>query len=771
MRPRPKQIAQEGATSGQALVWNGTTWVPTTLAGGTTRIAQNGVPTDTLRFFIDTINQSSMAANQLTTVFDTISSLEGTGSDLVFVDGELTYDGTDSLIDFGTLPASLENIWDGGGTACAWFTANGIGGGSGGRLFDTLEPAGSTGWTLLMIEESGGTCRVQLTVFTTGVVAVYKTTDRVITFGEKYFATCSFDSTSPGTPAVFTVNGVVVATTPVGSSTGTTKDDAGQDLAIGNNTSKTRGFDGVIDIAALYDSALVAGERTSFYDSTKGRFGIGTPGTLAATLVQGNITGGTDMIVSDGDKIQGEDNALGTAFDLQLIAGSTDSTNGGHRAGHLLLKAGESTNAVGGADGGDVQTTASTPAGSGGTGGAIRNTTGSGGVGAANANAGPWVCNTGSFGGSSGKGGDHTTILGASALFAVGAKWSVVAGSCTGNSAKGGNMEGTAGQGQRSGGDIKWTTGAKTNSDANFRSGDYLVTVGGLGVLAGDLGNMTWTIPDVPTPASNNAKAGQFTWEGGANGTRNADGTGFTFNGGASYAAGSLNRGGYMAINLGDYLGTSTAGGNNKGGDFNLACGGGGTHGDGGAIIGVAGAGGTDGTHGGDSGDIVWTTQAASGAGRPGLFRVENDDVSNVDQDGQFQVKTNKSEYTESVFGMKTSGATTTDATLTKIVTPFVLPTDNRAVWMTVDIVGVSQSSDDAISRSVKVCYWRNNSGVPALLQTVYGTEVKNGPNTGGWSAAVVLSGSDIFVQVVGDLTRTVNWTVLSSIIPGGDDA
>ena len=34
------QIAQQGATNGQALVWNGTTWLPATVAGGSSTLTQ-----------------------------------------------------------------------------------------------------------------------------------------------------------------------------------------------------------------------------------------------------------------------------------------------------------------------------------------------------------------------------------------------------------------------------------------------------------------------------------------------------------------------------------------------------------------------------------------------------------------------------------------------------------------------------------------------------------------------------------------------------------
>lgn len=36
---QPGQIAQSGATSGQALAWNGSSWIPTTIGGGTTYTA------------------------------------------------------------------------------------------------------------------------------------------------------------------------------------------------------------------------------------------------------------------------------------------------------------------------------------------------------------------------------------------------------------------------------------------------------------------------------------------------------------------------------------------------------------------------------------------------------------------------------------------------------------------------------------------------------------------------------------------------------------
>lgn len=80
---------------------------------------------------------------------------------------------------------------------------------------------------------------------------------------------------------------------------------------------------------------------------------------LSSILLTGNATGGTNLVVSDGDRVSGEDNPAGSGFDLQLTGG--DAGGGGPSdGGDVVISPG--TGVGGGSDGtvviqGDLQVT------------------------------------------------------------------------------------------------------------------------------------------------------------------------------------------------------------------------------------------------------------------------------------------------------------------------------------------------------------------------------------------------------------------------------
>lgn len=88
--------------------------------------------------------------------------------------------------------------------------------------------------------------------------------------------------------------------------------------------------------------ALFRTDTGQFYTNsngtTTGWYNVSNVEDLNTTLAAGNTTGGADIILSSGDSILGEDNALGSGGDLLLTAGS--SGGGGGSGGNVVLTPG-----------------------------------------------------------------------------------------------------------------------------------------------------------------------------------------------------------------------------------------------------------------------------------------------------------------------------------------------------------------------------------------------------------------------------------------------
>jgi len=207
----------------------------------------------------------------------------------------------------------------------------------------------------------------------------------------------------------------------------------------------------------------------------------------AAVLTAGNISGGTDAVVSAGDFLRGVDATAGSAFDLAIRGGTTTDTAASVDGGDLLLTGGStgSTSFVGSANGGHVRITGGGTSGAGlasgggvfitgatptsgtGTGGSITIASGSGATGGGNANAGDVFITTGDGANASASGGSFSVILGASA------PGSGAAGSIT--MTAGANPGTTLGS---PGGDVTFTAGTSLGRTGSvfIRSGDNLDT-------------------------------------------------------------------------------------------------------------------------------------------------------------------------------------------------------------------------------------------------------------------------------------------------------
>jgi hypothetical protein len=207
----------------------------------------------------------------------------------------------------------------------------------------------------------------------------------------------------------------------------------------------------------------------------------------AAVLTAGNISDGTDAVMSVGDSLRGVDATSGSAFDLAIRGGTTTDTAASVDGGDLLLTGGStgSTSFVGSANGGHVRITGggtsgagaalgggvfitgATPTNDSGTGGSITIASGDGATGGGNALGGDVFITTGDGKNASATAGDFSVLCGTSP---------------TGSGA-GGNITLTAGhnegdQNTNTGGSITITTGTSLGGtgDLFLGTGDNLNT-------------------------------------------------------------------------------------------------------------------------------------------------------------------------------------------------------------------------------------------------------------------------------------------------------
>ena len=129
---------------------------------------------------------------------------------------------------------------------------------------------------------------------------------------------------------------------------------AGDDVELSYNFTLTSGAILVADnlkrnagdpngsVAGNIGDALFRTDNGQFYVNTDGTNtgwqNISATNTLAETLAAGNSSGGTNLQMTSGDSIVGEDNAVGSGGDLILTAGS--SGGGGGNGGSITLSPG-----------------------------------------------------------------------------------------------------------------------------------------------------------------------------------------------------------------------------------------------------------------------------------------------------------------------------------------------------------------------------------------------------------------------------------------------
>lgn len=492
----------------------GTDWV-LNAGGGVSRVAQSGVLTEDLQFFLDFNNQSSWTPNQTTTWTDTIANLAGTNSGAAILNGHLNFDGGTDVVNFGTLPTALEDLFAGGGTFCAWVRVESDGGGNFGHVVDTRGVGSTDGWVFYTRDEGiPDDYQFSFQIHTTvGGPNVWETTDRPL-LNQWVFVAMTFDSDNIGVAPVMYLDGESVAvTTIVNTGTGLAS-DAGNDLLIGNRNALDRGFDGDIEIIALYDEVKSPAEIRDIYRAQSPRFGS----------VLGELS-------SD------------RATDVRILG--ADTTSSSEPGGDILIQAGTNAAGVGSARGGNLTMRAGSPLSNNGAGGAVLIEAGDA-DGINNANGGGVTINGGDAVNNQGQGG-AVTITGGTTLGGVttGGPVTLKGGLGSPITGRGGDITIEGGDGV-GGGDVTIASG---EGAANGTGGDILIVTN-----SGTSGNFTYGSITIQTPdciSTNNQISGSITIQAGQNGTRNVPGSDVIITAGDSFGGGA-NRAGDVVITAGD---------------------------------------------------------------------------------------------------------------------------------------------------------------------------------------------------------------------------
>lgn len=175
---------------------------------------------------------------------------------------------TTDEIDCGS-GSSIDNIFDGGGTAAAWVKIASDGGVNTGRIMDKRNV--SSGWFILTLNEAGGEVDIRFSMdWSTADYRIITTNS--ITLNAWHHIAVTYNSDSTANAATLYIDGSSVAFTQELSPAGTRLSDAAEPLILCNRESGSREFDGSICDVRLYSSELSAGTISNlangYHDAT-----------------------------------------------------------------------------------------------------------------------------------------------------------------------------------------------------------------------------------------------------------------------------------------------------------------------------------------------------------------------------------------------------------------------------------------------------------------------------------------------------------------------
>ncbi|MEM7312449.1 MAG: Ig-like domain-containing protein, partial [Planctomycetota bacterium] len=214
------------------------------------------------------------------------------------VGGAQSFDGTSSFINLGN-DAKYDDVFDGGGTVSAWINANGWGDSGHGRIIDkaTDRFPSPAGWSLA-VDDGGSGGKIAFELGFSGNYGRWLSAE-VLNLNTWHNVVVTYNSSSASFDPIFYLDGVQIATYQASSPVGTSGSDAGQDLAIGNqSTNLNRAFDGIIDEVRIEDGIKSQDEILADLAAVQGT--LVSFGAEEAGMEPGVLVNDTD---ADGDPL------------------------------------------------------------------------------------------------------------------------------------------------------------------------------------------------------------------------------------------------------------------------------------------------------------------------------------------------------------------------------------------------------------------------------------------------------------------------------------
>lgn len=555
--PPGVQMTSSASNPGVVAAGNGTIWCrsdsPNVLMftddGGTDFVLNSGANAtagtagqiyENLVLYVDAADRNSYSGTGTAVTDLQGNATNGTLTTATYEEGAFRFDGTTGDLSF-TKGASLDNLFDGGGTVIVFFRPDSDGENSEGRLVDTSDSL-DEGWWIAAVGDTSGAQQLRFQRnfdgSTGGTWTIDLVTDpitgatvRPVLIGPWSCVAVAYDDSSTANDPTFYLNAFTAAFTENTAPVGNPVSDAGNELVVGNRTADDRTYDGDVGVVLMFDRTLSAVEVQEVFNTFATRYGLGARGIDSTTLnaqrivIAGGIGSGTTggPSITDGG-------------DVYILGGDQTSTSGG-RGGDLFIRGGDKTG-TGNERGGNV---------------VIRS--GSGNITSEiHLYAGNLGTNPGSAQSVFIHGADSTTTGAPGGVLVRGGN-----AVDTGSNRSGGIVAVTGGLGDSIGGDVFIRGGGTIHASAGG-TGDITISTGrnGTGGNDTDTGDILITTTDTGSAASH---PGDITIScGTANAVSGNESANLSLSAGAMTATGqSFIGGGFVAISAGNSSGNNTS--------------------------------------------------------------------------------------------------------------------------------------------------------------------------------------------------------------------
>ncbi len=239
----------------------------------------------------------------------------------------LSFDGADDQV-VVTDAASIQDIFDGGGTISLWTNVASGGENAEGRI------AGKTNWYVRVDSEAAGEVKVTFWHNFSITGGTWVTDDTVLTNGTWSNLVITYDDDAVTGDPIFYVDGVALTVgsglTETSTPVGVRVTDAGFDLYIGDNSGSVRCFDGVMDEVWCYNRAITSAEVVANYNLGDGAY---VPNSTTGLEVELHVEDGVGGVTTDTSG-NGNDGAITNAV---WVDGKVERTvgNGGTNDGRI----------------------------------------------------------------------------------------------------------------------------------------------------------------------------------------------------------------------------------------------------------------------------------------------------------------------------------------------------------------------------------------------------------------------------------------------------